>query len=93
MFREALDRLDKWLHKRNRKPLVLRGAQQVGKTWLVRDLAARTGMDLIELNFEFDAGFADHFNSSSPIKVLESLETHFGRKFDIKNTLLFLDEI
>jgi MoxR-like ATPase len=41
-----------WLAGRTRKPLVLRGARQVGKKWLVRDLASRSGRHLVEVNFE-----------------------------------------
>ena len=41
-----------WLNSRERKPLVIRGARQVGKTWLIRDLASIQGRQLIELNFE-----------------------------------------
>ena len=39
MKREVSDRLDLWFYQPNRKPLVLRGARQTGKTWIVRDLA------------------------------------------------------
>ena len=41
-----------WLERGRRKPLVLRGASQVGKTWPVRELARRAGLELVELNFE-----------------------------------------
>jgi len=43
-----------WLGQQDRKPLVLRGARLVGKTWLARDLADRGGHQLVELNFERD---------------------------------------
>ena len=52
MIRFASEALDKWLKNPNRKPMVIRGARQVGKTWLVRDLAIRHEFQLIELNFE-----------------------------------------
>ena len=52
MNRFSSDELDTWLQSQNRKPAVLRGARQVGKTWLVRDLTKRHGLKLIELNFE-----------------------------------------
>jgi len=49
------ERLDTWLVSSGRRPIVLRGARQVGKTWLVRDLARRAGRDLVEVNFEIHA--------------------------------------
>ena len=52
MDRLAAGTLDAWLQASGRRPLVLRGARQVGKTWLVRDLAERAKYKLIELNFE-----------------------------------------
>ena len=52
MIRFAGDHLDRWLNRKNRKPLVLRGARQVGKTWLIRDFAHRHERHLIELNLE-----------------------------------------
>ncbi|HHG0441205.1 TPA: AAA family ATPase, partial [Legionella pneumophila] len=51
MKRTLLNYMDNWLVSPDRKPLVIRGARQVGKTWLVRHLAEKTGMQLIELNF------------------------------------------
>jgi len=50
MIRFASYELDAWLKGPNRKPMVLRGARQVGKTWLVRDFAAWNNLKLIELN-------------------------------------------
>ena len=93
MRREALARLQRWLGKANRKPLVLRGARQVGKTWLVTELTKLTSLELIELNFEFDPELADHFISSDPLVIIKSLEVHYGRKLDPQKILLFLDEI
>jgi predicted AAA+ superfamily ATPase len=58
MFRSQTALLDRWLLDPRRRPLVLRGARQVGKTWLVRELAARSGRELVELNFERDPTLA-----------------------------------
>ena len=49
MKRFAAKELDNWLKNHNRKPMVLRGARQVGKTWLVRDLAKRQGLKLWDI--------------------------------------------
>jgi len=93
MYRAATIRLLNWLKKKNRKPLVLRGARQVGKTWLVRDMAKSAELELIELNFEYTPGHYKHFESSNPVDVLRSLEAEFGCVIDPHKSLLFLDEI
>jgi len=62
VLRFASKELDRWLKSHNRKPLVLRGARQVGKTWLVRDLAKRQHLELIELNLERFPSLADLFS-------------------------------
>ena len=52
MRRDRTSFLVHWLNSNTRKPLIIRGARQVGKTWLIRDLANSQGRRLIELNFE-----------------------------------------
>jgi uncharacterized protein len=91
--REASEKLDAWLTRPRRKPLVLRGARQVGKTWLVRELARRSKRELIELNFERNPGLARHFDASEPRAVLAELSLALGRDVDPSRSLLFLDEI
>ena len=66
MIRFASEELDDWLKGPNRKPLVMRGARQVGKTWLVRDFAKRQGLELIELNLEKYPNYADLFSENNP---------------------------
>lgn len=93
MERATAASLDRWLHGRLRKPLVLRGARQVGKTWLVRDLAARSKLDLVEVNFERDPRLARAFEGTDPEAVLGDLSLALGRDIDVRRSLLFLDEI
>ena len=78
MYRRSSKKLDEWLKRKKRKPLVLRGARQVGKTWLVHDLAKRQKLELIELNFEYTPDAERHFESSNPQDVLKSLENTLG---------------
>ncbi len=93
MFRFALNDLKQWLIDKSRKPLVMRGARQVGKTWLVRELARCSGLDLIEINFELDPNKKALFEENDPKKVLIALEVSQGKQINPDNTLLFLDEI
>lgn len=82
-----------WLASRKRRPLVLRGARQVGKTWLVRDAARRANRDLVELNFERDPRYARVFSASDPKQILGELSLLIGRDIPVDRSLLFLDEI
>ena len=93
MDREASRYLDDWLARANRQPLVVRGARQVGKTWLVRDLAARHRRRLVELNFERDPSAAKAFASSDPRVVLERLSLTLDVDVAPESSLLFLDEV
>ena len=85
--------LDSWLEDPQRRPLVLRGARQVGKTWLVRDLATRAERDLVELNFERDPQLKRFFASNDPAKILGELSLVLNRGISPERSLLFLDEI
>lgn len=85
--------LDAWLAREVRKPLVLRGARQVGKTWLVRDLANRHDRDLIELNFERDSTARRYFLSNDPREIVDEISLGLNRRITSDRAILFLDEI
>jgi len=93
MKRFASKELDNWLKINNRKPMVLRGARQVGKTWLVRDLAKRQNLKLVELNFERLPSLADLFSENNPEEILRNIEAEFATTIRPESSLLFLDEI
>lgn len=93
MNRNALNYLKSWLLAPDRKPLVIRGARQVGKTWLVREFARESQKQLIEVNFEDRLSPISLFNSNDPKEILLNLSTHYKTSIDPNNSLLFLDEI
>jgi len=93
MQRMVVAALDDWLRVADRKPLVLREARQVGKTWLVRDLAARSGRELVEINFERDPSFARYFRTNHPASILGELSLALDRDISPERSLLFLDEV
>lgn len=74
-------------------PLVLRGARQVGKTWLVRDLAAGQGRVLIEANLERDPLLARHFAQPDPRAVFDDLTLTLNVRTSPDESILFVDEI
>jgi predicted AAA+ superfamily ATPase len=73
MIRFSSRKLDLWLTGPNRKPMVLRGARQVGKTWLVRYFAARNNLNPAELNLERFPNPADLFSENNPREVIENI--------------------
>lgn len=93
MERNALGFLKNWLTSVDRKPLVLRGARQVGKTWLVRHLAKTTGKRLVEINFEKQPAQASLFAPNDPQQILLNLRTALRQDINPLNSILFLDEI
>ncbi len=93
MYRHALTDLERWLHRARRKPLVIRGARQVGKTTLVRLFAEEHFEGLAELNFERRPELAGLFAGNDPRRTLELLELQLDLDLAPGRTLLFLDEI
>jgi len=91
--RTISNELRQWSESTHRKPLLLRGARQVGKTSAVRQLAAKSYANFIELNLE-DRDLLKHFNTEVGLKDFQILLRTI-LKFDLTlpNTLLFIDEI
>lgn len=94
MERIALKALKNWLTVNPltyRKPLVIRGARQVGKSYLVRDFCQKEKLTCFELNFEKEPSLRKLFVEGDNAKTIALLEAHLGRS--LKDGLLFLDEI
>ena len=85
--------LDAWVDNTHRKPLVIRGARQIGKTYSVRQLADRKFKHYIEVNFERHGDLAGIFDSKNPELIVAELSAYFSRSVVPGETLLFLDEI
>lgn len=93
MKRKYFTYLQEWLFSANRKPLVVRGARQVGKTWLIRQFCQLQGKQLVELNFEKQPQMASLFESNDPKRILVDLGAALNQKIEPDECLLFLDEI
>lgn len=93
MKRIIYQKLLDWKNSSNRKVLLLRGARQVGKTYIVRKLGS-TFDNYLEVNFEMDKDVHSFFkNSLDPIPIIEKLSLYFNQPIKEKKTLLFFDEI
>ena len=93
MQRKALNDLLSWKDRPTRRPLILRGARQVGKSTLARMLAEHAFDGLAEINLELSPDAADLFESMDPKVILPLLEIEAGCRILPGKTLLFLDEI
>lgn len=83
-----------WKNDSRRKPLLLQGARQVGKTWLVTEFGHREYDQVISLNFEQVPELRHLFmDSLSPPSIIEKMSLYLGQKIRAENTLLFWDEV
>ena len=93
MRRNILNQLLAWKESSGRKVLLLRGARQVGKTFVVRELG-KTFFNYVEVNLEIDTDVARFFNQNlDPIRICQELSTFYGKPIRENETLLFFDEI
>src|SRR5579885_1444332 len=93
MDRLATQDLRAWSQRSDRKPLVIRGARQVGKTHLVESFARAHFTHLCAVNFERDPLLGGLFESSDPRKTVRLLEVQTRVPIREGQTLLFLDEV
>lgn len=94
MDRYIFSDLNEWIHKERRKPLLLRGARQVGKTWLVETLAKLKFENYLKVDFEENKELASIFEGDlNPQKICTELELRTGIDIKPGKTLLFFDEI
>ena len=83
MRRKAESLLWQWKEKGGRKPLLLTGSRQTGKTYLVRDFSSRAFSDNLYLNLEMDSRARDVFSSSvDPDVILRNLGIIYGKRFE-----------
>ena len=85
--------LHEWSAQSPLKPIVIRGARQVGKSTLVREFARTAHFSLVELNFERNPELREAFAFRDPIRILSTLTLLTGQTIAAGTSLLFLDEI
>lgn len=93
IYRHELESLVSWANQLQRKPLIIRGARQVGKSTLVKLLAETANLNLASLNFERQPELAELFTSNNPEKILQFLQLQIQQPIIPGKSLLFLDEI
>lgn len=94
MYRIAIEKLLKWKESKNRKPLIIEGARQVGKTWLMKEFGRQAYADTVYINFDSNSRMAQLFASDLDTdRLIMGLELYAGRRIDPDNTLLIFDEV
>ena len=92
MYRTALEKLKKWKDSKNRKPLIIEGARQVGKTWLMKEFGKTEYQDTVYVNFDSNAQMQELFSADLNVeRIVTGLELYAGRKIDPDSTLIVFD--
>lgn len=93
MYRYALEQLYKWKYSKHRKPLIIEGARQVGKTWLMKEFGRVAYKSTAYINFDANPRMAELFSADLNIeRIVMGLELYIGRKID-PDTLIIFDEV
>lgn len=94
MRREIINELIKWKDSTNRKPLIVHGARQVGKTYIIKQFGKEYYDNLIYVNFETNQEISSQISDSIDAKyIINKLELFYGEKILPEKTLIFFDEI
>ena len=94
MYRTAIENLWKWKENKHRKPLIIEGARQVGKTWLMREFGKLYYSDTVYINFDSNSRMAELFASDLDTeRLIMGLELYAERKIVPGHTLLIFDEV
>lgn len=94
MYRNKIEELKKWKLSKNRKPLIIRGARQVGKTWLMKEFGKECYEKCAYINFDDNMRMNKLFEDNLDIdRIIQGLKIESGVNIEPQNTLIILDEI
>lgn len=96
MYRTATEQLHKWKQKKNKnkKPLIIRGARQVGKTWLMKNFGLTAYKKTVYVSLDNNKQMKDLFETDMRTeRIITGLELYAGHKINPEDTLLIFDEI
>ena len=94
MDRYAINELVRWKNARRRKPLIIEGARQVGKTWLVKDFACKHYDNIAYINFEEQIYLRNLFETDFDVtRIISAIGAAAHQNCMPGKTLIFLDEI
>ena len=94
MKREAIKDLIKWKDGDHRKPLIIRGARQVGKTWIMKEFGKTQYLKIAYINFDNNERMDNLFSGNLDIsRIITALQIESGVKIEANNTLIIFDEV
>lgn len=94
MYRNKIEDLKKWKDSNNRKPLIIRGARQVGKTWLMKEFGKQFYEKTAYINFDDNSRMNNLFDGDFNIdRIIQGLKIESGVNIEPDNTLIIFDEI
>jgi len=94
MYRTSMEALYKWKARSTRKPLIIRGARQVGKTWLMKEFGKLAFEQCVYISFENNRRMKELFSDDlDTARLITGFELYTGHKIDPACTLLIFDEV
>ena len=94
MYREKLKELELWKNSNDRKPLIIRGARQVGKTWIMQEFGNKNYEKVAYINFDGNERMERLLQGDFDIeRLIEGLKIETGVNIEKENTLLIFDEV
>lgn len=94
MYRYKIEELRKWKKSKDRKPLIIRGARQVGKTWLMKEFGEQEYQQVAYINFDDNERMNQLFSGDFDIeRIIQGLKIESGVNIEAENTLIIFDEI
>ena len=94
MERKAMNDLIKWKNSKNRKPLLLYGARQVGKTYLVKEFGEKYYKNFAYINFDRNTRMEQLFSGDMNIeRIIQGLKLESGVNINANDTLIIFDEV
>lgn len=94
MYRKIMSELKEWKNKKRRLPLILKGARQVGKTWILQEFGKECFEDVLYINFENAGNIGSIFEGNiNPNRIIEYLSAINHKRIEPEKTLIIFDEI
>ena len=94
MYRYQIEKLIEWKNNISKKPLIIRGARQVGKTWLMKEFGKNNYKNFAYINFDRNTRMEQLFSGDMNIeRILQGLKLEYGVNITANDTLIIFDEV
>ena len=94
MYRNQMEKLIEWKDSKNRKPLIIRGARQVGKTWIMKEFGNKYYQNIAYINFDRNTRMEQLFSGDMNIeRIIQGLKLESNVNITANDTLIIFDEV